>query len=57
MGLRTDEGVAAAELASLKLSRLPELADAGLIMAERDRLRATAAGRLVLDRVTRMLAE
>ena len=57
MGLRTDEGVSRAELAALPLARLPELVDAGMIVADAARLRATPAGRLLLDRVTQMLAE
>ncbi len=57
MGLRTEEGVARMELAPLSLGRLPELIDARLIEADARRIRATPAGRLVLDRVTQMLAE
>jgi putative oxygen-independent coproporphyrinogen III oxidase len=57
MGLRTGEGVAARDLAALSLARLPELVEAGLMAVGADRLRATPAGRLVLDRVTGMLAE
>jgi oxygen-independent coproporphyrinogen-3 oxidase len=57
MGLRTDEGVARAELGALSLARLPELVEAGLIADRGERLSATPAGRLVLDRVTAMLAE
>ncbi len=57
MGLRIEEGVARADLAPLSLRRLPELVEAGLIAADANRLRATPRGRLVLDRVTAMLAE
>ena len=57
MGLRTYEGVTRAELAPLALARLPELIDAGMITADTGSLRATPAGRLLLDRVTQMLAE
>ena len=57
MGLRTYEGVTRAELAPLALARLPELVDAGMIAADAVSLRATPAGRLLLDRVTAMLAE
>lgn len=52
MGLRTVEGVPRAELGGLLLAKAPALAAAGLLVAEGGRLRATAAGRLVLDRVT-----
>ncbi len=57
MGLRTYEGVGWRELAALPLLRLPELIEAGLIDADADCVRATPAGRLVLDRVTQMLAD
>jgi oxygen-independent coproporphyrinogen-3 oxidase len=57
MGLRTDEGVARADLRPLSLSRLPELVEAGLIVDRGERLSATPSGRPVLDRVTAMLAE
>jgi putative oxygen-independent coproporphyrinogen III oxidase len=57
MGLRIDEGVSRRELAPLSLWRLPELVEAGLIVDDAVRLCATPAGRLVLDRVTQMLAE
>jgi putative oxygen-independent coproporphyrinogen III oxidase len=60
MGLRTLEGVAFAELSPLGLSpghpRVTPLAEAGLIAADDQRIRATAAGRLLLDRVTGELA-
>ncbi len=57
MGLRTYEGVARSEVSALVLARLPELIEADLVIADAQRLRATPAGRLVLDRVTGMLAE
>jgi oxygen-independent coproporphyrinogen-3 oxidase len=57
MGLRTFEGVARAELTPLLLARLPELVEAGMIVADAERLVATPQGRLVLNRVTEMLAE
>ncbi len=57
MGLRTYEGVGRAELAGLSLARLPELVEADLIVMEANRIRATPAGRLLLDSVTQMLAE
>jgi putative oxygen-independent coproporphyrinogen III oxidase len=60
MGLRTVEGVGLAEIAPLGLhARHPAIADmvgAGLVRLIGDRLTATAAGRLVLDRVTADLA-
>lgn len=56
MGLRIDEGVPLAELAPLPLAALPYLAEAGLVRADRGRLIATPAGRLVLDRVIAELA-
>jgi oxygen-independent coproporphyrinogen-3 oxidase len=51
MGLRTDEGVALRALRSLGISpgRLEDLRD--FVGVDRDRLVATRAGRLVLDRV------
>jgi len=51
MGLRLDEGVPLAELAPLTL-RLDRALEAGAVEVERGRLRATVAGRLVLDHVT-----
>ncbi len=60
MGLRTDEGVALAELAPLDLHaeapRLQGFAELGLVTTTGGRLTATAAGRLVLDRLTAELA-
>lgn len=59
MGLRIDEGVAFEEVAALGLSpELPSLADLvdlGLLVPDRQRLRATRKGRLVLDNLTRLL--
>jgi len=57
MGLRTYEGVVRAELSALSLARLPDLVEAGLMIGDLGRISATPAGRLVLDRVTGMLAE
>jgi oxygen-independent coproporphyrinogen-3 oxidase len=57
MGLRTDEGVARSDIAVLTLRHLPDLVEAGMIEADSARLRATPAGRLLLDRVTQMLAD
>jgi oxygen-independent coproporphyrinogen-3 oxidase len=55
-GLRTDEGVALAELLPLELDdahpRLLALCEAALLRLEGGRLIATPAGRLVLDRIT-----
>jgi oxygen-independent coproporphyrinogen-3 oxidase len=53
-GLRIDEGVARGELAALALSeaRIASLVAMGLLHADAERLRATPAGRLVLDRLT-----
>jgi len=56
MGLRIDEGVAFAELAALGLAAdgagVERLRDLGLVAEDRLRLRATRAGRLVLNRLT-----
>jgi putative oxygen-independent coproporphyrinogen III oxidase len=56
-GLRIQDGVARAELAALALSptRVADLVELGLLADDPQRLRATAAGRLVLDRLTREL--
>jgi oxygen-independent coproporphyrinogen-3 oxidase len=53
-GLRIEEGVARTELSVLDLSpaRTAHLIDLGLLADDPERLRATAAGRLVLDRLT-----
>ncbi|MFC3080498.1 radical SAM family heme chaperone HemW [Phenylobacterium terrae] len=61
LGLRIAEGVPYCELAALELSprhpRVVELAEAGLIADDDpERLRATPAGRLVLDALTARLA-
>ena len=58
MGLRIDEGVAVAEVAALAIppGKVGDLVEAGLLADDPDRLRATAAGRLVLDRLTAELA-
>ena len=57
-GLRITEGVPRGELAALQIppSRLAELEELGLLAADAGRLRATAAGRLVLDRLVAELA-
>jgi oxygen-independent coproporphyrinogen-3 oxidase len=58
MGLRTDEGVALADLAALALgpSVIGAMAGAGLLATPPGRLVATPAGRRVLDRLTLDLA-
>ncbi|HZZ35268.1 MAG TPA: radical SAM family heme chaperone HemW [Caulobacteraceae bacterium] len=58
MGLRTVEGVGISELAALPLDRraVAELERAGLACAAGGRLRVTARGRPVLDRITAELA-
>jgi oxygen-independent coproporphyrinogen-3 oxidase len=60
LGLRIDDGVAFDEVAVLGLSpdtpRVKSLVEAGLLADDRHRLRATRSGRLVLDRLTGMLA-
>ena len=60
LGLRIDEGVAFADLAALNLgpdvAKIRDLVDIGLVADDRNRLRATRAGRLVLDRLTGALA-
>jgi len=50
-GLRIEEGVPWAELAALDLDPRP-FVELDLIADDPERLRATAAGRLVLDRLT-----
>jgi oxygen-independent coproporphyrinogen-3 oxidase len=57
-GLRITEGVAFADLAGLGLTseRAAAFVELGLIADDPTRLRATPAGRLVLDRLTRDLA-
>lgn len=53
-GLRIEDGVRFAELAALALprDRIAQLIELGLLADDPARLRATAAGRLVLDRLT-----
>lgn len=59
-GLRIEDGVTFAEIAALALDpghpEVRSLIGAGLLAADPDRLRATAAGRLVLNWVTSRLA-
>ena len=59
LGLRIDAGVAFAEVAALGLTaddaRVRDLVGAGLVAPDRERLRATRVGRLVLDRLTASL--
>jgi len=58
LGLRIDDGVAFEEVASLGLSpaKVIDLVEAGLLVEDPARLRATRQGRLVLDRLTSELA-
>lgn len=60
LGLRIDAGVAFDEMKPLGLTRdLPkvrDLVEAGLLIDDSNRLRATRRGRLVLDRLTGVLA-
>ena len=60
LGLRIDDGVGFSEMAPLGLTpdlpKVRDLVEAGLLVDDRDRLRATRAGRLVLDRLTGALA-
>ena len=57
-GLRLAEGLPLADVAALAIApgKLAELTVLGLIAPDPDRLRATPAGRLVLDRLTTELA-
>ncbi|MEO8115463.1 MAG: radical SAM family heme chaperone HemW [Phenylobacterium sp.] len=57
-GLRIDDGVALADVATLRIppQRIRGLVDLGLLADDPLRLRATRAGRLVLDRLTVELA-
>ena len=57
-GIRIAEGVPRADLAALDIDpkRVARLVDLGLLAEDPDRLRATPAGRLVLDRLTAELA-
>ena len=60
LGLRIDDGVSFEELAPLgltpDLAKVRDLVEAGLLVDDPGRLRATRAGRLVLDRLTGALA-
>jgi putative oxygen-independent coproporphyrinogen III oxidase len=60
LGLRIDDGVTFAEIAALGLSpdtpKVKTLVEAGLLVDDNIRLRATRSGRLVLDRLTGTLA-
>lgn len=60
LGLRIDDGVRFEEMAPLGLTpdlpKVRDLVDAGLLVDDPNRLRATRAGRLVLDRLTGTLA-
>ena len=58
LGLRIDDGVMFEEVAALGLTpeRVRDLVEAGLLADDPTRLRATRAGRLVLDRLTAQLA-
>lgn len=51
LGLRVSEGVPLAELSALEMAKLDEMVGVGLLTIDDDRLAATPAGRLVLDRV------
>jgi putative oxygen-independent coproporphyrinogen III oxidase len=57
-GLRVTEGVPLAEVAALEIPqvRIADLVRLGLLADDAQRLRATAAGRLILDRLTAELA-
>ncbi len=57
-GLRVTEGVPLAELAALAIppEKVADLVELGLLAEDPQRLRATPAGRLVLDRLTGELA-
>ncbi len=60
LGLRIDDGVGFAEMAPLGLTadlpKVRDLVQAGLLVDDANRLRATRTGRLVLDRLTGTLA-
>ena len=60
LGLRIDDGVGFDEMTPLGLTpdlpKVRDLVEAGLLVDDRNRLRATRAGRLVLDRLTGTLA-
>ncbi|THD64595.1 radical SAM family heme chaperone HemW [Phenylobacterium sp.] len=57
-GLRLSDGVPLADVAALAIAphRIAEFVDLGLLADDPQRLRATASGRLVLDRLTQELA-
>ncbi|MGZ6020820.1 MAG: radical SAM family heme chaperone HemW [Phenylobacterium sp.] len=57
-GLRITEGVPRADVAALEIAprKIADLIALGLLADDPDRLRATASGRLVLDRLTTELA-
>jgi putative oxygen-independent coproporphyrinogen III oxidase len=57
-GLRITEGVALTDVAALEMApdRIADLVRLGLLADDAERLRATSAGRLVLDRLTSELA-
>ena len=57
-GLRITDGVPMADVAALAIApeKIADLVALGLLANDRERLRATAAGRLVLDRLTTELA-
>ncbi len=55
MGLRTGEGLALDEVSALPLKSLDDLIESGHLVRNGNRFAATAAGRLVLDNVTRRL--
>ena len=60
LGLRIDDGVGFEEMAPLGLTpdlpKVRDLVEVGLLADDHERLRATRAGRLVLDRLTGALA-
>ncbi|MBI1686979.1 radical SAM family heme chaperone HemW [Caulobacter hibisci] len=60
LGLRIDDGVAFSEMAALDLRadtpKVKSLVESGLLVDDPHRLRATRHGRLVLDRLTGVLA-
>jgi oxygen-independent coproporphyrinogen-3 oxidase len=56
MGLRTVEGVTAAEVAALPLTRLASMVEDGFVQCSGERLVVTAKGRPLLDRITAELA-
>ena len=60
LGLRIDAGVSFDEMKPLgltpKLTKVRDLVETGLLVDDPNRLRATRTGRLVLDRLTGLLA-